>query len=123
MDHGLDGQIRRRNTNVAEILLLAGRGGMRGRFVLAIAVVTIAFLSATAPGQAEFRVCNKSTERVDVALGYDGGRKGWIAEGWWGVGVGKCVTLLGGRLNNRYYYLYAKGDDGNEWDGEEDEGG
>jgi uncharacterized membrane protein len=101
----------------------AGRFDVDWRWLVGIAGFVLASLTAIAPAAAEFRVCNKSQETVDVAFGYDGGGKtGWIAEGWYTIGRGRCVTVYGGRLNGRYYYLYAEGADGNEWNGEGTEG-
>jgi uncharacterized membrane protein len=92
---------------------------MSWRLAVAIAGFALASLAAIAPAAAEFRVCNKSGETVDVAFGYSGGGKtGWIAEGWYKVNAGGCVTVFGGRLNNRYYYLYAESAGGREWTGE-----
>jgi uncharacterized membrane protein len=97
-----------------------GGGGMRGRLALGITVLAIASLTTASPSNAEFRVCNKSSKSLDVAFGYDGGRQGWISEGWWVIGVGKCVIVRGGDLNNRYYYVFAKGDNGTEWNADDD---
>jgi uncharacterized membrane protein len=93
------------------------------RWVLGVAAFAVASGAAYTPANAEFRVCNKSGERVDVAFGYDGGRAGWIAEGWWTLGTGRCVIVHAQNLNNRYYYLYAEGNRGTEWNGENDRTG
>jgi uncharacterized membrane protein len=71
-------------------------------------------------GKAEFRVCNKAKEKIDVAFGYDGGRQGFIAEGWWILAVGQCTTVMSGALRLRYYYVYGRGYNGTEWDGSDD---
>src|SRR5262245_7236425 len=81
-----------------------------------IAAVTLALLAPTAPSLADFKICNKSKEQVDVAIGYEAGRDVWIAEGWWTIKHGQCATLWSGPLKNRFYYLYAEGDKGTEWD-------
>jgi len=88
---------------------------------MSIAVIAIASVAAISPGHAEFRVCNKSGERLDVALGYDGGRQGWISEGWWNIGVNRCVAVRNGDLDSRYYYLYAQGSSGTEWSADDDD--
>jgi uncharacterized membrane protein len=93
------------------------------RLALSFAVLAIAALTTVSPSNAEFRVCNKSTQRLDVAIGYDGGRQGWIAEGWWVIDVNKCTTVKGGDLNSRNYYLYATNNNGSEWIGSDGEGG
>jgi uncharacterized membrane protein len=91
---------------------------MSWRSAVGLAGFALASLAAMAPAAAEFRVCNKSGETVEVAFGYSGGGKtGWIAEGWYRVNAGGCVTVLSERLSNRYYYLYAEGTGGHAWDG------
>jgi uncharacterized membrane protein len=98
---------------------------MWGRAVQAVSVIAVlatAALLLPSPGKAELRVCNKSKERLDVAVGYDGGNQGWIAEGWWTIDVNKCSVVKGGDLDARYYYLYGRGNDGREWDGTDGEG-
>lgn len=96
---------------------------MCARLLLGLAVALTVSVSAMAPAAAEFRVCNKSRERVDVAFGYDGGGKtGWVAEGWYTINPGRCETVYGRQLNSRYYYLYAEGADGTEWNGDSGKG-
>src|SRR5262245_42477871 len=94
---------------------------MGWRWAVSLAGFALASLTAMAPAAADFRVCNKSGETVDVAFGYNGGgRTGWIAEGWWTIHPGAgCVTVFGAQLNNRYYYLYAEGSAGTKWDATE----
>jgi uncharacterized membrane protein len=90
------------------------------RLALIIAVLAFAALTTASPSNAEFRVCNKAKEKIDVAFGYDGGRQGFIAEGWWVLESGKCATVKAGALNLQYYYLYGRRKDGGEWDGSDD---
>lgn len=52
---------------------------------------------------AELEVCNDTTARVSVAVGYHG-TADWMSEGWWGIDPGACKTVIGGALNGRYYY-------------------
>jgi uncharacterized membrane protein len=73
------------------------------------------YLADTA--EADFRVCNKTTSRVGIAIGYKAQRD-WTTEGWWTVDSDNCATILGGPLNGRYYYMYAVDyDQGGEWGG------
>src|SRR4051794_34170833 len=95
-------------------------GGMWNRLSSVIAVSVIAILTTASPGNAQFRVCNKAKEKIDVAFGYDGGRQGFIAEGWWVLAVNQCATVMSGALGLRYYYVYGKGYDGTKWDGSDD---
>lgn len=75
-----------------------------------------ALLSA-APAWADLRICNNTTSRVGVALGYRDGQ-GWITEGWWNLGARACETILRGQLAARFYYVHAVDyDKGGEWTG------
>ncbi|MCT8268062.1 MULTISPECIES: DUF1036 domain-containing protein [Afifella] len=77
-----------------------------------------AFLAATAgTALADLRLCNKTSSRVGVAIGYKGADD-WQTEGWWNIDPGVCETLLAGALSARYYYIYAVDyDRGGEWGG------
>lgn len=84
------------------------------RTLLAAAVLTIA---SAAPAWADLRVCNSTTGRIGVALGYQDG-SGWMTEGWWTVAGESCETLLKGRLPTRVFYVHAIDyDRGGEWAG------
>jgi len=79
------------------------------------AVVSYCFVSAA---QADFRVCNKTTSRVGIAIGYKAAND-WTTEGWWTVEAENCATILAGPLDSRYYYMYAVDyDQGGEWGGD-----
>src|SRR5271169_3730106 len=66
---------------------------------------------------ADFRLCNNTSSRVGVAIGYKDA-EGWTTEGWWNVSSRSCETLLRGALVARYYYIYAVDyDRGGEWSG------
>ncbi len=80
-------------------------------FVFAAAVVL------STPALADLRVCNKTSSRVGIAVGYKD-EDSWKTEGWWNVAGNSCETLLAGPLVSRYYYLYAVDyDHGGEWSG------
>jgi len=70
------------------------------------------------PAAADFRLCNNTSRRVGIALGYKDA-EGWTTEGWWNVSSRSCETLLKGTLVARYYYIYALDyDRGGEWSGQ-----
>jgi len=70
------------------------------------------------PAAADFRLCNNTSSRVGIALGYKDA-EGWTTEGWWNVSSRSCETLLKGTLVARYYYIYALDyDRGGEWSGQ-----
>src|SRR5713226_438852 len=70
--------------------------------VLALAVMCL----WSSPAAADFRLCNNTSSRVGIALGYKDA-EGWTTEGWWNVSSRSCETLLRGTLVARYYYIYA----------------
>src|SRR6201747_497015 len=81
---------------------------------LSLAMVCLWSSSATA----DFRLCNNTSSRVGIALGYKDA-EGWTTEGWWNVSSRACETLLRGTLVARFYYIYALDyDRGGEWSGQ-----
>jgi uncharacterized membrane protein len=81
---------------------------------LALAVMCLWNGSAAA----DFRLCNNTSSRVGIALGYKDA-DGWTTEGWWNVSSRSCETLLRGTLVARFYYIYALDyDRGGEWSGQ-----
>ena len=91
------------------------------RPLLASLTGLVAFVTLCAwsdPAAADFRLCNNTSSRVGIALGYKD-NEGWITEGWWNVSSHSCETLLRGTLVARYYYIYAIDyDRGGEWSGQ-----
>src|SRR5215204_7740530 len=82
--------------------------------VLALAVACLWNGSAAA----DFRLCNNTSSRVGIALGYKDA-DGWTTEGWWNVSSRSCETLLRGTLVARFYYIYALDyERGGEWSGQ-----
>jgi uncharacterized membrane protein len=84
-----------------------------------LTVLALALSCAWAsPAKADFRLCNNTSSRVGIALGYKDA-DGWTTEGWWNVSSRACETLLRGTLVARYYYIYALDyDRGGEWSGQ-----
>jgi len=77
----------------------------------------VALAAVGGPVAADFRLCNNTSSRVGVALGYKDS-DGWTTEGWWNLSARSCETLLRGGLVARYYYIYAVDyDRGGEWSG------
>ena len=82
-----------------------------------VLVVALLCLGAS-PASADFRLCNNTSSRVGIALGYKDA-EGWTTEGWWNISSRSCETLLRGTLVARYYYIYAIDyDRGGEWSGQ-----
>jgi len=81
---------------------------------IAFAVLSL----SSAPAAADFRLCNNTSSRVGIALGYKDA-EGWVTEGWWTVDSKRCEVLLEGTLVARYYYVYGLDyDRGGEWSGQ-----
>ena len=67
----------------------------------------LALIGATSvPARADLKMCNNTSSRVGVAIGYKD-KDGWASEGWWTIDAQKCKALLTGSLIARYYYVYA----------------
>src|SRR5581483_2385312 len=81
------------------------------------AMLGLAFLVGlgAAPARADLKLCNTTSSRVGVAIGYKDA-EGWATEGWWNITSHTCETLLKGVLIGRYYYIHAVDyDRGGEW--------
>lgn len=72
---------------------------------------------AAGPAFADLRVCNQTQNRTGVAIGYQDGTI-WVTEGWFNLKANGCEIILRGKLNSRYYYIFAHDyDRGGEWSG------
>lgn len=88
------------------------------RVVLSAALLVGATIFGTVSAQADFRLCNNTSSRVGIAIGYKD-QDGWATEGWWNLTPRSCETLMRGTLVARYYYVYAVDyDRGGEWSGQ-----
>lgn len=84
---------------------------------LAGVTVALALIAGSSPARADLRLCNVTTSRVGISIGYRDA-EGWVTEGWWNLTPRGCETLLTGALAARFYYLYAVDyDRGGEWSG------
>jgi uncharacterized membrane protein len=82
------------------------------RWLLALLLL----IAITGPANAGLSACNQSIHPMRVALGsFDGAQ--WGSKGWWMVAPKRCVELVAGRLNARYYYLYATDEQFGIWSG------
>ncbi len=92
------------------------RSGSR-RLSWSSALVVLTIVLAAPAAHADLRLCNLTTSRVGIALGYRDAQ-GWVTEGWWNLNPRACETLLKGDLAARYYYIYGVDyDRGGEWSG------
>ena len=90
-----------------------------GGTLLASLFVALPFtVTGSGPAAADFRLCNNTSSRVGVAVGYKDA-DGWTTEGWWNLPARTCETVLKGNLVARFYYVYAIDyDRGGEWMGQ-----
>lgn len=87
------------------------------RSSLCLALLAGILLAGAAPARADLRMCNTTSSRVGVAIGYRDAQ-GWTTEGWWNISPRGCETLLRGTLAARFYYVHAVDyDKGGEWTG------
>ena len=88
------------------------------RLAASAALAVFALALSNGAARADFRLCNNTSSRVGIALGYKD-KDGWVTEGWWNISSRNCETLLRGTLVARFYYIYAIAyDRGGEWSGQ-----
>ena len=81
-------------------------------------LLAMAILLISDAAKADFRLCNNTSGRVGIAVGYKE-NEGWTTEGWWNLAARSCETVLRGGLVARFYYIYAVDyDRGGEWSGQ-----
>ena len=91
---------------------------IRSRIIPLALLATAGLLASAMPAAADFRLCNNTSSRVGIAVGYKD-KDGWTTEGWWNLASRSCETLLRGTLVARFYYIYAVDyDRGGEWSGQ-----
>jgi uncharacterized membrane protein len=84
---------------------------------LALRAFALACASVSAPAHADLKICNLTTSKIGVAVGYQD-PNGWATEGWWNLTAQTCETLLRGAVPSRFVYVHAVDyDRGGEWAG------
>ena len=82
------------------------------------AIIALSLVGATL-ARADLQLCNGTTGRIGVAVGYKDGEGNWMTEGWWNLPPRGCEALVKGTLAARFYYVYAIDyDNGGEWAGQ-----
>jgi uncharacterized membrane protein len=85
---------------------------------LFVAALWAGLLLDVASARADLKLCNTTTSRIGVAVGYRDA-SGWTTEGWWTLAAQTCETLFKGALPSRYWYVHAIDyDRGGEWAGQ-----
>jgi len=91
----------------------------RIRLILFASALLFALSAFAPPAQADLKLCNMTSSRIGVAIGYKE-PQGWVSEGWWNVAAQDCEVLLKGELIARFYYVHAVDyDRGGEWSGDD----
>jgi len=84
---------------------------------VALTVAAASMLALASPARADLKICNATSARIGVALGYQD-PKGWTTEGWWNIPSQTCETLLKGGVPSRFIYVYAVDyERGGDWSG------
>lgn len=82
-----------------------------------LAAVSLCFCAAARPASADLKLCNTTSSRIGVAIGYQDAT-GWATEGWWNIAAQTCEVLYKGTLSSRFWYVHAIDyDRGGEWAG------
>lgn len=78
----------------------------------------VASLLGSGTALADLKLCNTTSSRIGVAIGYRD-QTGWTTEGWWTLAAQTCETLYKGALGSRFWYVHAIDyDRGGEWAGQ-----
>jgi uncharacterized membrane protein len=81
-----------------------------------LALLPLAVVIAV-PARADLKLCNATTSRIGVAIGYQD-KNSFATEGWWSIPAQSCETILRGPPPSRYLYVYAVDyDRGGDWSG------
>ncbi len=93
-------------------------GANRSSIVAATgATLAVWCMAFATPAAAQLAVCNASSSRIGVALGYQD-PSGWTSEGWWNIPSQSCETLLKAEVPSRFIYVHAVDyDRGGDWSG------
>jgi uncharacterized membrane protein len=98
---------------------------MGRRLVFAAALLGSLLAAGAAEAQQGFRLCNLTSGAVEVAKALNTGTKDpqggnvIISEGWYQFAKGECAVLWSGKLQYRYYLLFAQNKQINrEWSGD-----
>ena len=87
------------------------------RSAVAVGLAVAALTMGAQVAQADLKLCNTTSSRIGVAIGYRDAT-GWTTEGWWNIASQTCETLYKGTLSSKFYYIHAIDyDRGGEWAG------
>lgn len=87
--------------------MTTGRNSSGTIWIGVLPAVAVFFFWAAVPVRAEFVVCNRSFDVVNLAIGRSVGER-FETQGWWTVGTNQCATPIKEDLPARYIYVYLK---------------
>lgn len=82
----------------SHLALVRPRAAQHVLAMLTAVVALVALCGFSTPAAADFRLCNNTSSRVGIALGYKDA-EGWTTEGWWNISARSCETLQIGRAH------------------------
>lgn len=80
----------------------------------ALPIIFVAMSLFSRVAMAQLTVCNRSPERVSVAVAYNDGER-MVSRGWYQAAASECVVVVSGDLARRYYYIRATSASGRTW--------
>jgi len=70
-------------------------------------ILPAALCLAAGSANAALRMCNETAFVQSVTMGYEGDQ-GWMSKGWWNIDPNDCAVVVGGELQQRFYYYRAE---------------
>lgn len=80
-----------------------------------IGATALVIAAGVTSAQADFTICNKSSQKVSAAFGYQHEEDQWASAGWYNLDPGECERVYRGDLGNKFYYVFAEGAKGGIW--------
>jgi uncharacterized membrane protein len=95
----------------------------RGGILVSFLIAMLLMLGAGREASADFRICNRSLVKVAISFGYYETGAGLTSKGWWNLPVGECATVFNGDVSSHIFYVYATGEGGRVWKGDDAQDG
>lgn len=88
--------------------------------LLGVLTITAGIFSASPARATSWKVCNRSSEDIEVAIVYSAGdARNYISKGWWKLrACGGCAVVYNGNLPIRGTFLRGEGAKGAVWEGD-----
>lgn len=72
------------------------------------AAATAVLATFATPAAAEFSVCNRSFDVLNIAVGAFENGETLRTRGWWTIGPNQCARVIRDALPSRFIYVFAK---------------